>query len=235
MKSFRRRARLRRRVLDRMLGEGPADAVIQDAESHYLGFVPEMVAVPRGILNGALLGTYELLAYGLALRARGVSAGDVGDFYMESYRLLSGRYPRFLLALVFRVFRPFLVRRLRKEARESRAASGTSVENRNNGEAERDATYPDRWEFDFLEPEPGGRGFGFDVRSCSVCSLFSRHGQSELVPYVCALDDAMSEAMGLGLRRSGTRAMGASCCDFRYEPGRKGKALREIPTFPIVD
>ena len=231
-----------------MFGRRVGESMVLEAMEHYRGFVPEMAAVPRGALNSALLGTYELLAYGLALRTQGASAERIGAFYEKSYQALSGRYPSFLLTAAFRLFRPFLIRRLRKEALASQASAEPgeiSVESDAERDSRRDiegtvpgkieAPEPDGWKFDFIEPVSGDRGFGFDVQSCAVCSLFGRHGQTELVPYVCALDDAMSDAFGLGLRRTGTRAMGASCCDFRYEPGGEGRPLKSIRTFPVVD
>jgi hypothetical protein len=41
----------------------------------------------------------------------------------------------------------------------------------------------------------------------------------EIVPFMCAIDDKMSAGLDLGLRRTGTRALGALRCDFRYKRG----------------
>lgn len=78
--------------------------------------------------------------------------------------------------------------------------------------------------------EGGGQG----VTNCAVCATFERHDASEIVPYLCALDDPMSAALGLGLRRSGTRALGASCCDFRYQAGGEPMTLRSRHSLRIV-
>ena len=67
--------------------------------------------------------------------------------------------------------------------------------------------------------------FGMDVTNCAVCAAFARHDAKEVVPYLCALDDRMSVTLGMGLRRTGTRALGASCCDFRYQAGGEPKTL----------
>ena len=73
------------------------------------------------------------------------------------------------------------------------------------------------------------------MQSCPICELFSKHDVEEVVPYLCALDDKMSELMDMGLRRSGTRALGASCCDFRYQAGGEPHSLRSQGALLVVD
>ncbi len=69
--------------------------------------------------------------------------------------------------------------------------------------------------------------YGMNVKSCAVCALYSQHDAMELVPYMCATDDAMSEAADDGLRRTGTIALGAHQCDFRYQKGGERLGLAE--------
>ncbi len=220
LRAFRRRAAQRSPALEGRFSPTEIGEILAEAETAYAGWLPEIRALPKLLLNGALEGTYELLAYSIVLEKRGLSPREIGDFFDASYRLLVRRYPRFLLKAVFRLARPLLIRKLRKDAETTRTvgAEGTGG-----------------WEFDFVEPERGAHAFGIDVTQCAVCSLYARHGQEEVLPYVCALDDTMSEVMDLGLERSGTRAMGASCCDFRYQPGGPGKTLKSIRTFPVLE
>ena len=217
LRAFDKRSRLRRRALTSRFDSAQLDALVDEARGHYEALLPEMSRIPGGVMNGALRGTYEYLAYAKALRGHGMTVEEMGEFFERSYLELVARYPRWLLRGVLRLVRPLLVRRLRREARES-------------GEQPLEGG----WRFEFVEPEPGAKGFGMNVESCAVCTLYARHEQMDVLPYVCALDDTMSDVMGMGLRRTGTRAMGAECCDFRYfndEP----KALRSIRTFPVVE
>ncbi len=69
--------------------------------------------------------------------------------------------------------------------------------------------------------------FGMNVHSCAVCHAFAKHGAMDLVPYMCAMDDVASEIGDLGLRRTGTIALGATHCDFRYERGREPLRLAD--------
>ncbi len=55
----------------------------------------------------------------------------------------------------------------------------------------------------------------------------------ELVPYMCASDDVMSDLAGDGLRRSGTIALGAHQCDFRYQPGAEPETVADQYPEPI--
>lgn len=52
----------------------------------------------------------------------------------------------------------------------------------------------------------------------------------DLVPYMCATDDVVSDRGGQGLRRTGTIAVGAHQCDFRYKRG--GEPLHLAPQCP---
>ncbi len=83
--------------------------------------------------------------------------------------------------------------------------------------------------FEILDADENGDR-GMNITSCAICHLFGKHGAMELVPYMCSFDDVMSDAGGLGLRRTGTIALGASACDFRFRPG--GEPLRLADQYP---
>ena len=69
--------------------------------------------------------------------------------------------------------------------------------------------------------------WGMNVKSCAICHSFSKYDAMDLVPYMCATDDVMSDKGKQGLRRTGSIAVGAHQCDFRYkrggEPGHLSK------------
>lgn len=71
---------------------------------------------------------------------------------------------------------------------------------------------------------------GMNITSCAICHLFGKRGAMELVPYMCAFDDVVSDAGGQGLRRTGTIALGATHCDFRFRDG--GEPLRLAEQYP---
>ena len=199
LRRFDRLAKRRFAALADRFGDETAGAVREEAREHYRQLAPEVAAIGDGILNGALEGTYEYLAYYKALKRRGQSVEEIGGFFQDSFLAIIARFPQRLIRLLFRLARPFLARRLRREAAESQ---------RNED--------PSAWRFSFVDGDKGSFDFGFDVTNCAVCAVYARHDASEVVPYLCALDDDMSQALGMGLRRRGTRALGSSCCDFRY-------------------
>ena len=88
-----------------------------------------------------------------------------------------------------------------------------------------------RNEFVFEIVEENERGErGMNVTSCAICHLFGKYDAMDLVPYMCAYDDVVSDAGRQGLRRTGTIALGASHCDFRFRDG--GEPLRLAEQFP---
>jgi hypothetical protein len=62
-----------------------------------------------------------------------------------------------------------------------------------------------------------GFGYGIDILECGICKLYSKHGQQKYTPLLCEIDYITTSMAGLTMHRSGTIALGASKCDFRYE------------------
>lgn len=86
--------------------------------------------------------------------------------------------------------------------------------------SEASLTNPKRGEFVFeVLTEGDDFDFGVNIKSCAICHQFSKFDAIELVPYLCATDDIMSTRADEGLRRTGTIALGAHQCDFRYQHG----------------
>lgn len=81
--------------------------------------------------------------------------------------------------------------------------------------------------FEVVEATVGEFDWGFNITSCSICQAAAQHQASELVPYLCAVDDVMSDKGGWGLRRTGSLALGAHRCDFRYQNGGEPQRLAE--------
>jgi hypothetical protein len=69
--------------------------------------------------------------------------------------------------------------------------------------------------------------WGYNVTSCAICKTASTYGAIDLVPYMCAVDDVMSDKGNQGLRRSGSLALGAEHCDFRFKRGGEPQRLAQ--------
>ncbi len=80
--------------------------------------------------------------------------------------------------------------------------------------------------FEFV-PGDDAHDWGYNITSCAICHQFRKFDAMDLVPYMCASDDVMSDKAKQGLRRSGTIALGAHQCDFRYEPGSQPARVAE--------
>jgi hypothetical protein len=62
-----------------------------------------------------------------------------------------------------------------------------------------------------------GLGYGIDILECGICKLYTKHGMQKFTPLLCEIDYITTSMAGLTMHRSGTIALGASKCDFRYE------------------
>ena len=88
--------------------------------------------------------------------------------------------------------------------------------------------HPGEFDFEIVQGDGKTFDFGYNVKSCAICHVFSQHDAMDLVPYMCAFDDVASDLGDMGLRRTGTIAVGASHCDFRYKKGREPQHLAEV-------
>jgi hypothetical protein len=61
-----------------------------------------------------------------------------------------------------------------------------------------------------------GFGYGVDIIECGICKLFSKYGYEKYASILCEVDKVTSSLAGLELIRSGTIALGATKCDFRF-------------------
>ena len=116
-------------------------------------------------------------------------------------------------------------------AAEAEAAKATSEEVQEQARRSQRAARPGEFAFEIVAGDGyTGGDFGMNVISCAVCFAFGKYDAMALVPYMCPTDDVLSDALGQGLQRSGTIALGAHRCDFRFD--REGSPARLAEQFP---
>ena len=156
-----------------------------------------------------IIGPYLFLCFALILRERGSTTEEIGAFVHASYTTPFSWLPRWLLR---RLRRPIFWMTFRRMAAVAEASQRRE----------------DSDQFVLAVPTPPpGADFALEIRDCAVCKAFAKHGEQSVVPYVCATDDLISDDLGLGLRRTGTRAVGAERCDFVYEFDAKPLRLQD--------
>ncbi|MEO5995200.1 MAG: L-2-amino-thiazoline-4-carboxylic acid hydrolase [Chitinophagaceae bacterium] len=65
--------------------------------------------------------------------------------------------------------------------------------------------------------ETFGLGYGFDILECGICKLFKKYHFEKYSSILCEVDEITSALAGLKLIRTGTIALGAKKCDFRFK------------------
>lgn len=61
------------------------------------------------------------------------------------------------------------------------------------------------------------RWLRFDILECGICKLFKKHNYEKYSSILCEVDEITSRLAGLKLIRTGTIALGAKKCDFRFK------------------
>lgn len=83
---------------------------------------------------------------------------------------------------------------------------------------------PYSWNMEFL-PYPDGSGYEARFTACGICTLMGELGLTDLVPAMCRLDYAMSEAGGASdFVRENTLASGGAYCDCGYKKKLKERS-----------
>jgi hypothetical protein len=186
-------------------------AVAADAATRFAQMVDEIPYAdqPDHVMAGSILACYGVLAFLHPLRERGYDEHVLGRAAMTSVRTFMDS---------------------QAVAGEASQASAEEREQREREalESQRRAA-PDEFVFEML-PGAANTDYGMNILSCAVCHAFGKHDAMDLVPYMCATDDVMSDALGQGLRRSGTIALGAHHCDFRFK--HHGPPARLEETYP---
>ena len=179
------------------------EAVVDEAAARYDRMVPDLAYLdePDHPMADSLFKCAMTLAVYLALKDRGVDVHDFGSTVVAMFAMVPAPPDQFGDESAL------LALRTAAEASQREPRKGEFV-------------------FEVPDDEPGA-DVAMNVVSCGICHHFSKYGAMELVPYMCALDDVISDKLDQGLRRTGTIALGAHRCDFRYSRGGEPRRLAD--------
>lgn len=186
---------------------GDVDAVIAEASAIFDEMVLEMAYVdkPQHPLASALFICSVNLSLYLALKKRGVDVHDFGNAMLTGLTRAPIQVPQESDETLRERLAQFA---LIAEASQVNAASGEDV-------------------VEFVSGEGMNFEWGYNVKSCAICHQAAKYDAIDVVPYFCAVDDVMSDKGNQGLRRTGSLAVGAQHCDFRYARGGEPQRLAE--------
>lgn len=152
----------------------------------------------------------EIAAYFLAtiieLEKRGESYDsirnillEIAQAYVRPKNTLHRTFKKLPAYLITTRLGKFLIRQMEKRVGQNAHPNGFSV---------KVLTDPE---------ETLGFGYGIDIVECGICKLFARYRMEKYTSLLCEVDYITSSLAGLTLKRSGTIALGASKCDFRFQ------------------
>lgn len=187
-----------------------ADAVVAEASAIFDGMLPGMAYVdkPGHPLAPALFICSVNLSLYLALKQRGVDAHAFGSAMLNGLMRAPIPVPEESDEALRERLAQFA---LLAEASQTNAAPGEDV-------------------IEVVSGENAKFEWGYNVKSCAICQAAAKYDAVDLVPYFCAVDDVMSDKGKQGLQRTGSLALGASHCDFRYTRG--GEPQRLVEQYP---
>ena len=186
--------------------EAVADEVVDEALSWAIAQIPELAYAdePEHPMARSVYFCHANLAIHVALRARGVDAHAFGAAMLQT---LKQAPPPDSVDMETR-WRALKKLKSAADRSQQQAADNEFV-------------------FEVSLDDEASLTWRMNVKSCAICKSYARHDAMDLVPYMCASDDIASDFADDGLRRSGTIALGAHQCDFKYEQGGEPAAVAE--------
>jgi hypothetical protein len=183
-----------------------AESVAARAAQIFDGLIPGMAYVddPKHIMAESVFVCSVNLAAYLALKDHGVDTHEFGAAMIE--RLKNASVP--------------------PPAAEQQQAGGLKALIDSAAASQKNAK-PNEFVFEVLPKDDSDFDWGMNIKSCAICHQCAKHDAMELVPYMCATDDVVSDKAGQGLQRTGSIALGAHHCDFRFKQGGEPKRLVE--------
>lgn len=182
-----------------------ADEIVREALGWAVERIPELAYAnnPGHPMASSAYFCHANLAIYLALRVRDIDAHTFGAAMLQSLR---------------QVPPPAVSAEKRWRALQTLHAAA--------GESQQSAA-PNEFVFEVFLDDEDKFEWRMNVKSCAICKSYAQHDAMDLVPYMCASDDIVSGFAGDGLRRSGTIALGAHQCDFRYQQGGEPAAVAD--------
>ena len=142
-----------------------------------------------GTLN--LTGAYYFVAMGEVLKRYGATVEDIGRIMVRSYERNTLKMPRFVRALMGKVYRsPKLLKKilLKKDAQNAKNA----------------AANPGSFETQTQIPPETGYDFSYHNLVCPLANFARKYGYEEYMPYLCNLDYVSFGLLGAPLYREHT-------------------------------
>jgi len=186
-----------------------ADAVISEATNIFERMIPNMAYVekPRDPMAMNVFVCAAQIAVYVAASEQGVDVHEFGNALLTSMKEIRPQEP--------------------EEPRDQRSMEERFAEFITAGEASQGGEDTGEFVFEALLGDRESFDWGMNISSCGVYHLASQYNATELVPYMCATDDIVSDRDGQGLRRTGSIAVGSTTCDFRYKRGGEPQRLSE--------
>ncbi len=187
--------------------------VRETAREHFEAMLPRLAYTddPSHPMASSLFFCTTMLALFMAVRTKGVDVHTFGNMILQQLKKAS-------------------------QANESDEERSQDVMT-NAARKSQEEAKPGEFVFEYHPGDAVGGEYAMNIKSCGICYLYSQYDAKDLVPYICATDDVISDQGTQGLRRTGTIGLGAHQCDFVYKRG--GEPLRLAEQYPekirIVD
>jgi hypothetical protein len=193
-----------KRMLAARFGEQQANTLIRESRREYETLIPRIPYIGgQNPLLVFLLPTSRYLAIYRVLRRQGLALDDAGQLIIKMNEAELKAIPAVVRRVIgYLWFSPWFRGRIKKRAAESRSRR-----------------YPGGYVLTYVPGDGRDFDYGIDYTECAGCTFLRGQDASELLPYVCAMDQAASELLGWGLRRTTTLGEGREKCDFRFTQG----------------
>jgi hypothetical protein len=212
IKSFDRTISRVKPILISRYGKSEANKLISESHRYYEELIPQLPYIGnRNPMFFFLISPTRYLAIYKSMKKNSKSLEEIGRLINEICETETRAVPKLgrrVMEIVW--FSGWLRKRAQKR-----------------GELSHQRKYPGDFVFNYVDGDGIDFDYGIDYLECASCKLYKAHGAEEVLPYVCATDNIVSQLAGWGLRRTTTLGEGGDKCDFRFKKG--GKTILPVP------
>jgi hypothetical protein len=185
------------------------EAVINEAEQRFSDMLATMAYIdnPHKPMATSVFSCNVWLSVYLSLKDKGIDVHEFGSALLEQIRSVPMPSP--------------------ETPEDDRSRQEQFAEFIRGGEASQQEQIAGEFIFEAFLGTQDDFDWGMNIKSCAICASYSKYDALDLVPYMCATDDVMSDTQGLGLQRTGSIGVGAHHCDFIYKRGGEAARLQE--------
>ena len=193
-----------------MYSEQEAANIIEETNVEFEKLLPHLpyIGGRENLLTKQIVGVAPYLSFYRVMKKREMPVKEIGRIIYDSAAKFWSSYPK-IIGIFVRIY-------FKSKSYFNKTLKAGAIKSQNR-------KYPNDFVYSAIDGNGTDFDYGIDYTECGICKFFHEQDADELIPYMCLIDFAESDALKMGLERTMTIADGHNICDFRFKIGKTVK------------